>query len=207
MKELFGKIYRKVRAMQVNLLCVVLWGQSLSAMTAATAGGGSLATLGTIGAVSASQRYGELEGTPEPKRQLNSALYGGFEAFGELVTAGLLRGVGKVFKEGAVKTIDGNFIKGASKELAKSFGLEGSSEAWTQIGQNLTDILTGVDENKNILSGVLDAFLIGEYLRGRHWYCSCHCCNLTGDLALSDKEVSEVQENFKQQEVLINQLE
>ncbi|MFA5714823.1 MAG: hypothetical protein WC998_03725, partial [Candidatus Paceibacterota bacterium] len=176
------------------------------AMTAATAGGGSLATLGTIGAVSASQRYGELEGTPEPKRQLNSALYGGFEAFGELVTAGLLRGVGKVFKEGAVKTIDGNFIKGASKELAKSFGLEGSSEAWTQIGQNLTDILTGVDENKNVLSGVLDAFLIGGISGGGIG--TAHAiAALTGRTMASDKEVSDVQENFKQQEVLINQLE
>jgi hypothetical protein len=131
------------------------------AMTAATAGGGSAAVLGTIGATASAQQYGELEGTKESKRILNSWLYGGFEAAGELVTAGLVRGVGKTFTRGAIQGADKSFVKGVAKEVAKNFGLEGSSEAATQIGQNFTDIITGVDTNKNLLTGVMDAFLIG----------------------------------------------
>ncbi len=177
------------------------------AMTAVTAGGGTPAVLSTIGATSAAQQYGELEGVAEPKRQLNAWLYGGFEAAGELVTASLFRGVGKTFRTGKIKGIDQSFSKGLGKEVAKSFGMEGSSEAATQIGQNFTDIITGVDENKNLLSGVLDAFLIGG-VSGVGAIGGGHALGaILGRTIASDKEVSQVQENVKQQQVLIDQLE
>jgi len=114
------------------------------AMTAVTAGGGTPAVLSTIAATSASQQYAELDGVAEPKRQLNAWLYGGFEAAGELVTASLFRGVGKTFRTGKIKGVDQSFAKGLGREMAKSFGMEGSSEAGTQIGQNFTDIVTGI---------------------------------------------------------------
>ena len=65
------------------------------AMTVATSGGGTVAVLSTIGTTAAAQRYGELidpeseEGKKLSKggKYLNSWMYGGFEAAGELVTA------------------------------------------------------------------------------------------------------------------------
>lgn len=176
------------------------------AMTAATAGGGTPAVLTTIGATSAAQQYGELEGVKEPKRILNSWLYGGFEAAGELVTAGILNGVGRAFKQGASKTVQQNFVKGLSKELAKNFLGEASSEGATQIGQNITDIITGVDPNKKVFDNVLDASIIGGVAGGGLTGVQGGSY-LVGRAMASKKEVQQVQDNFNQQKVLIDQIE
>ncbi len=57
------------------------------AITAATAGGGTLATLGAVGATATAQQYLENEGMAENKKILNAWMYGGAEALGELVSA------------------------------------------------------------------------------------------------------------------------
>jgi hypothetical protein len=176
------------------------------AMTMATAGGGSAAVLGTIGATAASQQYAQLEGKKESKKLLNAWLYGGFEAAGELVTAGLANGIGRAFKAGVIKEVDENFIKGAAKQVAKSFGLEGSSEAATQIGQNISDIITGVDPNRRVMDNVLDAGLIGG-VSGAGLGNVHIAAAIIGRTLASDEEVSQVQDNHKQQEVLIDQIE
>lgn len=176
------------------------------AMTAATAGGGTAAVLGTIGATSAAQQYGEIEGVAEPKRLLNSWMYGGFEAAGELVTAGLLRGVGKSFKQGIAKEVNPEAAKGFAKGLLKSFGLESSSEAVTQVGQNFTDIVTGVDPKRNIFDGVLDAAMIGGISGGGIGAVNI-AASMLGRAMASPKEEQQVQNNAVQQKVLIDQIE
>lgn len=178
------------------------------AMTAATAGGGTAAVLGTIGATAAAQQYGELDEVEEPQRLLNSWMYGGFEAAGELVTAGLLRGIGKTFVNAKVtpKKVDPEAAKGFAKGLLKSFGLEGSSEAATQVGQNFTDIVTGVNPNIGIFDNVLDAAMIGGVAGGGIGVANVGA-SMLGRAMASTKEVEQVQNNVKQQEVLINQIE
>ncbi len=176
------------------------------AMTAATAGGGTAAVLGTIGATSAAQQYAELEGKPEGKRALNAWLYGGFEAAGELVTAGIVNSIGRAYKQGVIKEVKENFVKGASKQIAKDFGLEGSSEAATQIGQNLTDIITGIDPNRKIFDGVLDAGLIGGVSGGGLGVANIGA-SILGRAIASSKEIEKVQSNVNQQAILIDQIE
>lgn len=182
------------------------------AMTAATAGGGTAAVLGTIGATSAAQQYGDLDKIEEPKRLLNSWMYGGFEAAGELVTAGLLRGIGKSFRvgknldPGIVQKVNPEAAKGFAKGLLKSFGLESSSEAVTQVGQNFTDIVTGTDPNRNIFDNVLDAALIGGISGGGIGMVDI-AASMLGRAMASAKETEQVQNNVKEQKVIIDQIE
>lgn len=176
------------------------------AMTTATMGGGAPAVLATIGATAAGQQYGELEGQPEGKRILNSWMYGGFEAVGELVTAGLLKGVGKSFRQGLIKEINPLAVKGAAKAIATGFGLESSSEAITQIGQNLTDIVTGVEPDRNIFDNVLDAGLIGGFAGGGIGSAQIGA-SVVGRALASDQEVEQVRNNVNEQKVLIDQVE
>ena len=137
------------------------------AMTAATSGGGTAAVLTTIGATAAAQRYGEVtDPTSEEGKTLsgtgkiaNSWAYGGFEAAGELVTAGLAnalkKAVSQIGKEAAEE-----ISKGFVKEAAKDFLLEGSSEAMTELGQQTTDYIQGLRDNIDF-KAIGDVALIG----------------------------------------------
>ena len=177
------------------------------AMVGATAGGGNVAVLGTIGATSAAQRYDELGGKArEPQRMLDSWLHGGFMAAGQLVSAYLFRGIGAAFKSGAAKEVNPDFIKGASKEIAKGFGLQGSAGAVTQIGNNLSDIVTGVDPHKNIFDNVLEAGVNWAAMGGVLGAIN-PMAHLVGRSLASDEETGKIKDNIDQQKVLISQVD
>ncbi len=177
------------------------------AMTFATSGYGTPAVLGTIGATAASQQYSELDDkVPEGKKIVNSWLYGGFEAAGELFTASLADGIKLAFKSGLSDVAKDNLIKGASKTISKAFLGEGASEAATQIGQNLTDIVTGTAPERKLFDNVIDAALIGGVSGGGLGTLQIGA-SLTGRAMASDKEVKQVQDNVNQQKVLIDQID
>ena len=175
------------------------------AITAATAGAGTPAVLGSIGATAASQQYGETVGNEkltEPKRVLNAWMYGGFEAAGELVTAGLMRGAGGMMSG---KVLEGLSAKKIGTELLKGFFEESSSEIATQVGQNFTDIITGADPNRGLFDGWLDAGLIGG-VTGAGIPTVGIAGNIVGRMVATPEEVEKVRDNTKQQEVIIEQI-
>lgn len=174
-------------------------------MTAATSGGGTAAVLTTIGTTAAAQRYGEVtDPTSEEGKTLsetgkiaNSWAYGGFEAAGELVTAGLLntmkKAVGQIGEE-AAKEIG----KGFAKEAAKNFALEGSSEAMTELGQQATDYLQGLRDNIDF-KAVADAAVIGGVtgagIAGTTATANKTAKMLAGRKVASEADVDKVNEN------------
>lgn len=175
------------------------------AMTAATSGGGSVAVLGTIGTTAAAQRYGELidpaskEGKTlsETGKIANSWAYGGFEAAGELVTAGLLntvkRAAGQIGKE-AIEEIGKGFVK----EAAKNFALEGSSEAMTELGQQTTDYLQGLRDNidfKAIGDVAIIGGVTGSGIAGATTAANKTAKMLAGRKIATDEDVTKVNEN------------
>jgi hypothetical protein len=136
-------------------------------MTVATSGGGTPAVLSIIGTTAAAQRYGELtdENSPEGKKlsetgkYANAWMYGGFEAAGELVTAGLANVVKKAAAQIGTEAAE-QIGKGFVKEAAKGFLLEGSSEGMTEFGQQMTDYIHGVRDNFDF-KAIGDASLVG----------------------------------------------
>ena len=190
-----------------NLGRLVVGAIPYSIMTAATAGGGTLAVLGTMSATAAAQQYAAVEGMPEGKRVLNSWMYGGFEGIGEAMSAVIFRGIGRTFRAGLKKTISSTNANSFAKGVASALGLESSSEAITQIGQNFTAIVTGEDSERSLLDGALDA-AIGGAAFGLVLGGGGHAgASMLGRTIASDKEVTQVQDNFKQQETLIEQIE
>jgi hypothetical protein len=179
------------------------------AEVAATAPAGPFAVWSTITATSAAQQYAETEGIgmSDSKRRLNSWAYGGLEALGELASAYIFGLIGKAFKGGLRGTLKPQNARSIAKGIAESVGIESSSEGITQIGQNITAILTGEDPNRSVFAGFWDAVTIGGVGFGLGGGVLQATASMLGRAMATDKQVSEVQENFKQQEVLINQLE
>ena len=122
------------------------------AMVGATSGGGTPAVLTTLGSVSASQRLGEIEemglmSDEDTKKIANAWLYGGFEAVGELFTAGIFNNMRHALR-GASKEILGKESKKIALGFAKEFFGEGVSEGFvTELGQQLTDYFSGGRES------------------------------------------------------------
>jgi len=174
-------------------------------MTAATSGGGTPAVLATIGTTAAAQRYGELvdpaskEGQKlsETGKFVNSWAYGGMEAAGELVTAGLLNSAKKAIGQVGKEAVD-EVGKGFVKEALKSFGLEGSSEGATELGQQVTDYLQGTRDNID-LKAVGDAILIGGVsgagIGGVTATANKAAKMLAGRKIATDEQVAKVNEN------------
>ena len=172
---------------------------------AATAGAGTIPTLGVIAATTATQQYAETEGM-EKNRRLNAWMYGGFEGLGELATGVIFRGIGKAFRSGMAKNLSPAHAKSIAKGIASAVGLESSSEAVTQIGQNFTDIVTGRNLELSIFDNVPDAAILGGGL-GLVGGGVQPLAAVVGRAMASDKDVKTVQDNFKQQSVLIDQLD
>jgi len=183
------------------------------AEVAATAGAGTPAVLSTIGATAASQQYGDIKGREdlsEGKKILNSWMYGGFEATGELVTAGILNRTFRAVR-GAGKDVPKEVIDNMAKSIAKKFGLvakegteEAGSEMATQIGQNLTAMATGEDPNRRLFDGVWDAGLIG-FIPGAGF--GSIQAAVGGRAVATQKEVDKVNESHEKQATIIEQIE
>jgi hypothetical protein len=181
-----------------------------SLMTMATAGAGTVPVLATVGATAASQQYSELEERKDLKegtKVLNSWLYGGLEGLGEAASAVIFRGIGKLFKQAVAKKLPDNLIKSLAKGTAEAVGLESSSEVVTQIGQNLTDIMTGVDPERNVFDGVVDVALTSAGFGLVTGGMGGAGAAILGRTLASDKEVQQVQDNVQQEAVLIDQIE
>ncbi len=181
-----------------------------SLMTMATAGAGTVPVLATVGATAASQQYSELEERKDLKegtKVLNSWLYGGLEGLGEAASAVIFRGIGKLFKQAVAKKLPDNLIKSLAKGMAEAVGLESSSEVVTQIGQNLTDIMTGVDPERNVFDGVVDVALTSAGFGLVTGGMGGAGAAILGRTLASDKEIQQVQDNVQQEAVLIDQIE
>jgi hypothetical protein len=169
------------------------------AMVAGTSGGGSAATLSTLGSVSASQRYGELEEEgimkgEESKKLINAWLYGGFEAAGELFTAGVLNRM-----KSALKGVSTEILQQESKKIASTFLKdilgEGISEgAITELGQQLTDYF--MDQKESIdLAQIGDAALVGSFAVTPIAGTTAITNSIKGSRIASNEDVQKVQEN------------
>jgi hypothetical protein len=183
------------------------------AEVALTAGAGTPTVLTAIGSTAASQQYGEIRGREdlsESQKLLNSWMYGGFEAAGELVTAGILnrtfKAVGASGKQLPKEAVDKLAIG-----IAKKFGLvakEGTSEAgsemFTQIGQNITAIMTGEDPNRSIFDGVLDAGLIA-LVPGAGM--GAVQAAVSGRAIATQDEINKVNKSHAKQAIIIDQIE
>lgn len=139
---------------------------SIPSMIMAIAPGG----LAVIGAGTASQKQEQLESEGEGigiKTVLNATINGVAEAFFEKYTAKIGKGVLKSFsggKEAAAK----EFSESIVKTILKDAGMEGGSEAATQIVQDLSDkLVQGKDISvMQIIKNTVDAGIIGGAMGG-----------------------------------------
>jgi hypothetical protein len=137
------------------------------ALVGATSGGGTVSTLTAIGTAAASQRKGEIgeQGLMEgdvAKQDLNSWLYGGFEASGELFTAGIFNQMKRALT-GAAKEVIEKESKNIAVEFFKNIAGESASEGVvTDLGQQLTDYFMGNRDSIDFKQ-IGDASIVGGF--------------------------------------------
>lgn len=168
------------------------------ALVAATGPAGSAATLTTIGTTAASQRLGELEATGKMsnnklKQVSNAWMYGGFEAAGELVTAGILNNMRRALSGASTEVIKQESGKIATTLLKELFG-EAGSEASTELGQQVTDYVMGERDSID-LKQVGDAAIIGFTSVGPIAGTTAMTNAVRGSRVASTKDIQNVQEN------------
>ena len=157
---------------------VLLGGAESIAMSIAAAASSIInpaAGLVGIGAISASQKYDQLdESNPdldELTKSINAILSGTFEAGSELLGAGVsnawIKGLYKTMgKEKAEQAIQQGLL-GKLREHFKRFGIfyepveEGLEEVSSQFAQNVTDKITGVSPDMDVTEGLADSFVYG----------------------------------------------
>lgn len=147
---------------------------SISA-AAATVAGTPVAGLAGIGAITASDKYDQLD-TENPDmgefaKASNAILTGTVEGLSEMLGAGvskawmktLYKSLGRDKAEQAVK----NGLMGQLQKHYKEFGMfyepveEGIEEVASQLAENITDKITGADPNRDITDGLQDSFVYG----------------------------------------------
>ena len=150
---------------------------ALEALPASIVAGGVSGGVAALGLVAAAEKKGELDkvdNVTEAAKFNNSLMTGALEFITEKLgtqqIGGLIKGVFKKEGKDAAQKIVTDGFKSTFKTMYKKFGLytasaqEGLTEAANQWGENWTDILTGVDPDKNPMEGVQDAFFIGMTL-------------------------------------------
>lgn len=147
---------------------------SISA-AAATVAGAPVAGLAGIGAITASDKYDQLD-TENPDmgefaKATNAILTGTAEGLSEMLGAGvskawmktLYKSLGKDKAEEAVK----KGLMGQLQKHYKEFGMfyepveEGIEEVASQLAENITDKITGADPDRDIADGLKDSFVYG----------------------------------------------
>lgn len=147
---------------------------SISA-AAATVAGAPVAGLAGIGAITASDKYDQLD-TENPDmgefaKASNAILTGTAEGLSEMLGAGvskawmktLYKSLGRDKAEQAVK----KGLMGQLQRHYKEFGMfyepveEGIEEVASQLAENITDKITGADPNRDITDGLQDSFVYG----------------------------------------------
>jgi hypothetical protein len=129
---------------------------------AATSGQSVAASFFSMFITSASDRYGDLENNEKldvREKIGNAALYGTFEAAGEMWTRYLFKGIGE-----SLKGLGKEELVKASKSIADNFFVsvigEGGSEASTELGQQLADYYMGLQDSID-WKRVFDATAVG----------------------------------------------
>lgn len=114
-----------------------------------------------IGASSAGTKYMALKDTPgDPGlKQYNALMTSEFEMVTERLFA--LPVIEKYFANDGIKQ---NVLK-AAKEYVKDMFTGGTGEALSQVGENVTDRVSGLG-NQSLTSGVLEAFIVGGLMEG-----------------------------------------
>lgn len=147
---------------------------SISAAAAAIAGA-PVAGLAGIGAITASDKYDQLDvenpNMGEFAKTSNAILTGIAEGLSEMLGAGvskawmktLYKSLGRDKAEQAIK----KGIMGQLQKHYKEFGMfyepveEGIEEVASQLAENITDKITGADPDKDIADGLKDSFVYG----------------------------------------------
>ena len=147
---------------------------SISA-AAATIAGAPVAGLAGIGAITASDKYDQLDvenpDMGEFAKVSNAIITGTAEGASEMLGAGvsnawmktLYKSLGKEKAEQAVR----KGLMGQIRKHFKEFGIfyepteEGIEEVASQLAENITDKITGADPNRNLMDGVGDSFIYG----------------------------------------------
>lgn len=154
---------------------IILKGAESLPMSIAAAVSGPVSGLAGIGAITASQKYDDLDESNADMGELakiaNSLLTGSAEAlFGKLGAGAtklwmksLYKTMGKDAAENAVKT----GVMGMIKDNFKKYGIlyeplmEGIEEVSSQLAENITDKMTGADPTRDIKDGLFDSFIYG----------------------------------------------
>ena len=145
------------------------------AAAASTIAGAPIAGLAGIGALTANEKYDQLDAEypdmDEFAKVTNAILTGTAEGASEMLGAGvskawmktLYKSLGKEKAEEAIK----KGLMGQIQKHYKEFGMfyepieEGIEEVASQLAENITDKITGVDPDRDITDGLKDSFVYG----------------------------------------------
>lgn len=145
------------------------------AAAASTIAGAPIAGLAGIGALTANEKYDQLDAEhpdmDEFAKVTNAILTGTAEGASEMLGAGvskawmktLYKSLGKEKAEEAIK----KGLMGQMQKHYKEFGMfyepieEGIEEVASQLAENITDKITGVDPDRDITDGLKDSFVYG----------------------------------------------
>lgn len=145
------------------------------AAAASTIAGAPIAGLAGIGALTANEKYDQLDAEhpdmDEFAKVTNAILTGTAEGASEMLGAGvskawmktLYKSLGKEKAEEAIK----RGLMGQMQKHYKEFGMfyepieEGIEEVASQLAENITDKITGVDPDRDITDGLKDSFVYG----------------------------------------------
>lgn len=165
-----GQIGKAAGSMGIQIAETIPYmiGIAAGAMSGAT----PIQLIGGIGSVAGAQRREELDDKDlsEYMKTLNSALYGlaegAFEFAGTAQVVTLAKDLVKKIgsnqaKEAVRKGFAASVYKSVKNLPATAAITEGIEEGATQYSQNVIDIVTGVDKNKNPMDGVWDAMIVG----------------------------------------------
>lgn len=225
MKQIEGNMVENFKKGDIEA-GIEVWGRNLMQVIPsivqmmATGGLGAVPSLAGLGATAASQQYDSIEGREDlssGQKTLNSWLYGGLEAAGELFTFGLFNRMAKAIR-GTGKTVSKNIVDKISQQIAKRFGLtaaktvevvgagigETGSEEFTQVGQNLTAVLTGEDENRGLFDGWLDVAAV-SFVPGAGM--TSIKVMMEGRSLATKKELDVVNKSHENQATVIEQIE
>lgn len=197
----FGSATRQITKGVVESLPLMIGlGLTAGATAETTLGQKALASLATIGTVSASARYAQIKEQdlmPEAyaKQLANAWLYGGFEATGEIFTMGIFSNMYR-----ALKGLSGDVVAKTSKDIAKSFSKEifgeGVSEGFvTELGQQLTDYFQGNRDNIDFKQ-IMDATIVGSAAVAPMATVTSFADQLKASRIASIEDVKKVNENI-----------
>ena len=164
--------------------------------------------LGTTAVMGAGrkQELSEEEGISETQKNANALLYGMAEATDVLMGSGAAgRAIGDVFnksgKKSAVEFAEYVVEKMVKEKPYLSIFADGFQEAFTTYVQNLSDRATGVDKNKDLTEGVIDAFIVGATMGGMTGGV-VQASKITSKLLNNKQDINDINELTKSPQVI-----